>query len=262
MDETIRAHASGGAQQPWRIPHAQRPVHRCGAHRRATDRSRRPAYQYQDGATFWCYLVATIKVKGSVPFTNAAISASKSWSAEAMQDIRQPDDRHLPGSELAYLDTNRQSDLFSTPLKNQISLPRTLLSEDKLATIGCDPLPDEAVALLIDGENCSPDLVALAIAEAHKFGVVRLRRVYANWTVMNQRGWQMAFQRYALEPVHHERTATGKNATDIALVVDAMDMLYRKSPGSTVSTCLASHPTSTRRSESFQSCPGNQAPLP
>lgn len=82
------------------------------------------------------------------------------------------------------------------------------------------------VALLIDGENCSPELAAKALAEAGKFGVVRVRRVYANWASANHRGWMDVVARCHLEPIHHARTATGKNATDIALVVDAMDLLH------------------------------------
>jgi hypothetical protein len=83
-----------------------------------------------------------------------------------------------------------------------------------------------SVALLIDGENCSPELAAAALAEAAKFGVVRVRRVYANWASANHRGWMDVVARHHLEPIHHARTATGKNATDIALVVDAMDLLH------------------------------------
>lgn len=82
------------------------------------------------------------------------------------------------------------------------------------------------VALLIDGENCAPELAAAALELAAKFGVVRVRRVYANWASANHRGWMDVVARYRLEPIHHARTVTGKNATDIALVVDATDLLH------------------------------------
>jgi hypothetical protein len=82
------------------------------------------------------------------------------------------------------------------------------------------------VALLIDGENCAPELAASALEKAENFGVVRVRRVYANWASANHRGWMDVVARYRLEPIHHARMVTGKNATDIALVVDAMDLLH------------------------------------
>lgn len=88
------------------------------------------------------------------------------------------------------------------------------------------PSAGPGVALLIDGENCSPELAAAALEVAGRFGIVRVRRVYANWAAANHRGWLDVVARYQLEPIHHARTVAGKNATDIALVVDAMDLLH------------------------------------
>lgn len=85
---------------------------------------------------------------------------------------------------------------------------------------------EPSVALLIDGENCSPTIATAALTAAGKFGVVRVRRVYANWTAAGQRGWREPIASHDLQPIQCDRTATGKNAIDIALVVDAMDLLH------------------------------------
>jgi uncharacterized protein (TIGR00288 family) len=85
------------------------------------------------------------------------------------------------------------------------------------------------VALLIDGDNSSPDLTLIAqvLVEAGKFGGVTVRRVYGNWSLPTMHRWRDTAQRYGLEERHHGQTASGKNATDIALAVDAMDLFYR-----------------------------------
>ena len=83
------------------------------------------------------------------------------------------------------------------------------------------------VALLIDGENISPDLTAQMLVEAGKFGGVTIRRVYGNVTSPNMQRWKEVMTQYALQGMHQMQTATGKNAADIALAVDAMDLFYR-----------------------------------
>jgi len=83
-----------------------------------------------------------------------------------------------------------------------------------------------SVALLIDGENCAPGVAAHVLAKAGEFGTVRVRRVYANWAAASTRGWLEPVARHAIQPIHHEPTTTGKNATDILLTIDAMDLLH------------------------------------
>jgi len=83
------------------------------------------------------------------------------------------------------------------------------------------------VALLIDGENISPDLIAQVLVEAGKFGGVMIRRVYGNVTSPNMQPWKEVMTHYALQGMHQMQTVTGKNAADIALAVDAMDLFYR-----------------------------------
>ncbi len=89
------------------------------------------------------------------------------------------------------------------------------------------PSPVAPVALLIDGDNISPDLIAHILVEAGKFGGVTIRRVYGNWGSPSMQSWKNVTIHYALQQVHSTQIATGKNAADIALVIDAMDLLYR-----------------------------------
>lgn len=90
------------------------------------------------------------------------------------------------------------------------------------------PSPVAPVALLIDGENMSPDLATHMFVEAGKFGGVTIRRVYGNWGSPSMQPWKHVTTHYALQQVHSAQAATGKNAADIALVIDAMDLLYRE----------------------------------
>lgn len=84
------------------------------------------------------------------------------------------------------------------------------------------------LALLIDGENISADLIGPILVEAGKFGCVTTKRVYGNWTQPSMQRWKEVSQHYGLQQIHHtEVTSSFKNAADIALVVDTMDMFYR-----------------------------------
>ncbi|HEY6410625.1 MAG TPA: NYN domain-containing protein [Ktedonobacteraceae bacterium] len=82
------------------------------------------------------------------------------------------------------------------------------------------------VALLIDGDNSASISIPSLLAEAGKLGDVMIRRVYGNWSLSSMHAWQKIAPHYGLEQRHHGQTTPGKNATDIALVVDAMDILY------------------------------------
>lgn len=81
-------------------------------------------------------------------------------------------------------------------------------------------------ALLIDGENYPAVQANVALEIARRQGHLVVQRVYANWSRPANQAWIEPVARYGLQPVHHERVATNKNATDILLVVDAMDLLY------------------------------------
>jgi len=84
----------------------------------------------------------------------------------------------------------------------------------------------EPIALLIDGENVSAELAVHLIATASTFGAVTVRRAYGNWTHPSMNHWHDIASHYTIIPIHYQPPVSGKNATDIKLVVDAMD-LYR-----------------------------------
>jgi len=82
------------------------------------------------------------------------------------------------------------------------------------------------VALLIDGDNSASISMGALLVEAEKLGEVIIRRVYGNWSSPSMHGWQDIARLHGLEQRHHGQTVPGKNATDIALAIDAMDILY------------------------------------
>jgi uncharacterized LabA/DUF88 family protein len=82
------------------------------------------------------------------------------------------------------------------------------------------------VALLIDGDNAQPSLIGQILAEAGKYGLVTIRRIYGDWTTVNMSGWKNALHDSAIQPIQQFRYTIGKNATDSAMIIDAMDILH------------------------------------
>ena len=82
------------------------------------------------------------------------------------------------------------------------------------------------IAMLIDGDNAQASLLGEMLAEASKYGLVTVRRIYGDWTTPNMGGWKDALNIHAIQPVQQFRYTVGKNATDSALIIDAMDILY------------------------------------
>ncbi len=82
------------------------------------------------------------------------------------------------------------------------------------------------VALLIDGDNAQPSLVKQILAEAGKYGLATIRRIYGDWTTTSMSGWKAALHDSAIQPIQQFRYTVGKNATDSAMIIDAMDILH------------------------------------
>lgn len=82
------------------------------------------------------------------------------------------------------------------------------------------------VAFLIDADTIAYTLVPLLLAQAAMFGEVSLRCAYGNWNRSSMHVWQEIASYYHIEQRSHQQIAPGKNATDIALAIDAMDILY------------------------------------
>lgn len=82
------------------------------------------------------------------------------------------------------------------------------------------------IALLIDADNVSYTRIAAILAELSARGTVNIRRAYGDWGSPQLAGWKAQLHEFALRPIQQFSYTTGKNATDIALVIDAMELLY------------------------------------
>ncbi|GAM06864.1 MULTISPECIES: NYN domain-containing protein [Novosphingobium] len=82
------------------------------------------------------------------------------------------------------------------------------------------------IALLIDGDNASPSTLESALTILGDLGTVNIRRIYGNWSKPGLKGWSELVHRYALEPQQQFDVTKGKNATDMKMTIDAMDLLY------------------------------------
>jgi uncharacterized protein (TIGR00288 family) len=90
--------------------------------------------------------------------------------------------------------------------------------------------PQPRIALLIDADNAPADKVDEILTELSTLGEISIRRIYGNWTKPHLSGWQSKLLDYALRPMQQFDYAKGKNATDMAMTVDAMELLYTEHP--------------------------------
>ena len=82
------------------------------------------------------------------------------------------------------------------------------------------------LAVLIDSDNTTAHLATELLEEVAKFGTPSIKRAYGDWTTQNLVGWKEELLRHAIQPVQQFAYTRGKNATDSALIIDAMDLLY------------------------------------
>ena len=87
---------------------------------------------------------------------------------------------------------------------------------------------DLKIALLIDSDNISPKYMDTLFDELKSIGVVTIKRIYGDWTRDNAKCWKSVLPDYALTPMQQYAYTTGKNSTDSAMIIDAMDLLYRE----------------------------------
>ncbi|KKC27089.1 NYN domain-containing protein [Sphingomonas sp. SRS2] len=88
------------------------------------------------------------------------------------------------------------------------------------------PTPNRRIALLIDADNVSHTKIATILAELSKYGTANIRRAYGDWASAGLKGWKDKLHAFAIRPIQQFSYSVGKNATDIALVIDAMELLY------------------------------------
>ena len=84
------------------------------------------------------------------------------------------------------------------------------------------------LAVLIDADNAQPSITEGLLSEVSKYGVASVKRVYGDWTTPSLSGWKSVLLEHSIQPVQQFRYTVGKNATDSAMIIDAMDLLYTK----------------------------------
>ena len=85
---------------------------------------------------------------------------------------------------------------------------------------------ENKVALLIDCDNVSHKSIEGVIDELSKYGKVNIRHAYGNWKSEGMKGWEEKLHPHAIKPIQQFAYTKGKNATDAAMIIDAMDLLY------------------------------------
>lgn len=84
----------------------------------------------------------------------------------------------------------------------------------------------DKLAVLIDADNAQPSIVDGLLAEIAKYGTATVKRIYGDWTLPEMKGWKETLLAFSIQPIQQFRYTTGKNATDNAMIIDAMDLLY------------------------------------
>jgi len=82
------------------------------------------------------------------------------------------------------------------------------------------------LAVLIDADNAQPSVAGALLAEVAKYGTAFVRRAYGDWTGTSLKGWKDQLLKQSIQPIQQFAYTQGKNATDSAMIIDAMDLLY------------------------------------
>jgi uncharacterized LabA/DUF88 family protein len=86
----------------------------------------------------------------------------------------------------------------------------------------------QKLAVLIDADNAQPSIIEGLLAEIAKYGTANVKRIYGDWTGPHLKSWKDILLPFSIQPIQQFRYAKGKNATDAAMIIDAMDLLYTK----------------------------------
>jgi uncharacterized LabA/DUF88 family protein len=85
---------------------------------------------------------------------------------------------------------------------------------------------ENRIAVLIDADNAQASIIEGLLAEISKYGVASTKRIYGDWTKQQASSWKAVLMENGINPVQQFNYTTGKNATDSAMIIDAMDLLY------------------------------------
>jgi len=84
----------------------------------------------------------------------------------------------------------------------------------------------EKLAVLIDADNAQPSIVDGLLSEIANYGVASVKRIYGDWTAPGLKRWKDVLLQHSIQPIQQFAYTKGKNATDSAMIIDAMDLLY------------------------------------
>ncbi|HWS01989.1 MAG TPA: NYN domain-containing protein [Gammaproteobacteria bacterium] len=84
----------------------------------------------------------------------------------------------------------------------------------------------DKLAVLIDADNAQPGIVDGLLAEIANYGTANVKRIYGDWTAPSLKGWKEVLLQHSIQPMQQFAYTQGKNATDSAMIIDAMDLLY------------------------------------
>ena len=84
----------------------------------------------------------------------------------------------------------------------------------------------DKLAVLIDADNAQPGIVDGLLAEIANYGTANVKRIYGDWTGPRLAGWKDVLLLHSIQPIQQFAYTKGKNSTDSAMIIDAMDLLY------------------------------------
>jgi len=87
---------------------------------------------------------------------------------------------------------------------------------------------EKRIALLVDADNAPASKIDAILTELARYGTANVRRAYGNWKSPHLKGWEAVLHEYAIRPIQQFAYSSGKNASDMAMVIDAMDLLYAR----------------------------------
>lgn len=114
---------------------------------------------------------------------------------------------------------------------------RAVSHNRQISERGAEYMPDKRFAVLIDADNVSDRYIRAIIDEITNDGVITYKRIYGDWTKPALGSWKSILLNYSITPMQQYNYTTGKNSTDSALIIDAMDILYS---GNVDGFCLVS----------------------
>ncbi|WP_314505997.1 NYN domain-containing protein [uncultured Microbacterium sp.] len=87
---------------------------------------------------------------------------------------------------------------------------------------------NDLLAVLIDADNVPPSKIGAVLTEVARFGTASVKRIYGDWTTPQLGSWKTVASQHVISPIQQFANTVGKNATDSALIIDAMDLLYTR----------------------------------